>query len=82
MRKHVFGHDTDSEGPDQGLHCPPTESLDTIECINGKQMPGWDIAHAQGDPALRILRMFDDTFFRSARPSYEVKGLKIQDVNR
>ena len=30
---------------DQGLHCPLTESLDTIKCINGKQMPGWDFAH-------------------------------------
>ena len=24
---------------DQGLHCPLTESLDTIECINGEQRP-------------------------------------------
>ena len=25
---------------DQGLHCSITESLDTIECLNGEQMPG------------------------------------------
>ena len=24
---------------DQGLHCPQTESLETIECYNGFQMP-------------------------------------------
>ena len=36
----------DSEGPDQGLHCPLTKSLDTPECINEEQMPGWYIAHA------------------------------------
>ena len=25
---------------DQGLHCPPTESLDTTNCMNGGQRPG------------------------------------------
>ena len=30
----------------QGLRHPLTESLDTIECNNGEQMPGWDFAHA------------------------------------
>ena len=25
---------------DQGLCCPLTESLDSVECINGEQMPG------------------------------------------
>ena len=25
---------------DLGLHCPLTESLDAIECINGEKMPG------------------------------------------
>ena len=25
---------------DQGLHCLLTESLDTTECMNGKQTPG------------------------------------------
>ena len=31
---------------DQELRCPLTYSLDTITCINGKQMPGWNFAHA------------------------------------
>ena len=31
---------------DQGLHCSLTESMDTIESINGEQKPGWDFAHA------------------------------------
>ena len=47
---------------DQGLHCPLTESLDTIECMNGEQKPGWYLAHAQDDLNLRILRMFVGTF--------------------
>ena len=29
-----------SAQPDQGLCCPLTESLKTIECVNGEQMPG------------------------------------------
>ena len=29
----------ESESQDQGLRCPLTESLDTIECINEEQMP-------------------------------------------
>ena len=47
---------------DQGLHCPLTESLDTAECMNGKQRPGWYFAHAQDDQNLRIYRMFGGTF--------------------
>ena len=35
-----------SAQPDQGSRCPLTKSLDTIECINGEQMPGADIAYA------------------------------------
>ena len=32
---------------DQGSHCSLTESLDTVECINGEQMPRSDFtAHA------------------------------------
>ena len=31
---------------DQGLRCPLTDSLDTIECINVKQMPASEFAHA------------------------------------
>ena len=52
-RKYVFTEFVDSEDPDetaraqsdQGLHCPLTESFDSIECVNGGQMPGWDLAH-------------------------------------
>ena len=32
---------------DQGLRCPLTESLDTIECMNGEQMPGWNFTHVR-----------------------------------
>ena len=46
-RKYAFGACADSEDPDQGLRCSLPESLDTIECINGEQRPGWDLAHAQ-----------------------------------
>ena len=31
---------------DQGLHCPLTESVDTVECNNGEQMPGRNFTHA------------------------------------
>ena len=34
---------------DQGLRCPLTESLKTIECINGEQMPRWYFAHVQDE---------------------------------
>ena len=33
---------------DQGLHWLLTEPLDTIECLNGEQRPGWYSAHTQG----------------------------------
>ena len=36
----------DSARSDQGLHCPQTESFETIEHINGEQMRGWDCACA------------------------------------
>ena len=47
----------DSEDPDQtasvqsdlGLHCPLTESFDTIEWINEEQLLGWDFAHVRDD---------------------------------
>ena len=45
MRKRVLEH-VHAAQSDQGLCFPLTESLDTIECINGQQMPGWDFAHA------------------------------------
>ena len=40
---------------DQGLCCPLTESLDTVECISGEQMPGWDFVHVQDDVNLDII---------------------------
>ena len=40
MRQQRPRLDCASEQPHQGLSCPPTESLDTIECINGEQVPG------------------------------------------
>ena len=53
--------DCASAQSDQGLRCPLTESLDTIECNNGK-MPGWDSAHEWNDLNMCILRMLEDTF--------------------
>ena len=47
---------------DQGLPCPLTESLDTVECINGEQMTELYFAHAHDDLNLRILHMFEGTF--------------------
>ena len=47
---------------DQGLHCPLTETLDTTECMNREQRPGWYFAHAQVYLNMRILRMFEGTF--------------------
>ena len=37
-------------------------SLDTIESMNGEQMSGLYLEHAQNDLNLRILRMFEGTF--------------------
>ena len=34
---------------DQGPRCPLTESFDTIECSNEKQMPGGDFARVLDD---------------------------------
>ena len=40
MQKCVFGRmRTANAQSDQSLPCPLTESMDTIECINGEQMP-------------------------------------------
>ena len=41
--------DCASAQSDLGLYCPLTESLDTTECMNGQQRPGWCFAHAQDD---------------------------------
>ena len=68
IRKHVFRHMRDSEGPDQiaqlsglfqGRRCPLTESLAFVKCINGEQRPGLDFKHAHYD---MNLRMFKNTF--------------------
>ena len=48
---------------DQGLRCPQTESLDTIEFCNVQEMPGWDYACARWCLNLHILRIFKGTFF-------------------
>ena len=47
--------------------CPLKESLDTKECINGEQKPGWDFAHVQDDVNLHILRMLK-ALFRLTQP--------------
>ena len=60
----------DSEGPDQPTHlcsyirlcCLLTESLDTIECINGEQMP----SHSRYKSESVHLGMFEDTFLLGA----------------
>ena len=44
---------------DQGIHCPVTESLDTIECISGEQMPGWHFVHVWNE--------FESVHFAHAR---------------
>ena len=60
----------DSEDPDksahplsdQGLPSSLIESLHSTKCMNGERRPVWYLAHAQDDPNLRILRMFEGTF--------------------
>ena len=47
---------------DQGLPCLVTESLDTIECFTGDQMPVRDFGHVQDDLKECILHMFEGTF--------------------
>ena len=54
---------------DQGLRYPLTESLDTTECTNGEQWPGWYDAHAQGNLNLRILRI-SKALFCMTRPIF------------
>ena len=74
MQKRVFGHmrtakarsDCADAQSDQGLHCPLAESLDTTECMKGEQRPGWYFAHAQNDLNLRILLMFEGSFWLDA----------------
>ena len=54
LRKHVFGsmrtikaQISASMQSGQGFRYSLTESFDTIECIKGKQMPRWNLAHTQ-----------------------------------
>ena len=55
MRKRVFGDIRTAKTltacafaqSGQGYCCLLTETFDTIECINGGQMPKWDFAHAR-----------------------------------
>ena len=51
----------------QGLRCPLSESLGTIQCINGEQMSEWDLAHAQDDVNPHILRSLEGTTGRAKR---------------
>ena len=65
----------DSDGPEQivhpqGLRCPQTEPLDTLECFNGLKMPVWVFAHVQDYLTLCILRMFECTFSLLTRPKW------------
>ena len=48
---------------DQGACCPLTESLATIECINGEQKSGLNFVHVQYDLNLHFLCMFEDSFW-------------------
>ena len=54
--------DCASAQSDQSLRCPLPESMNTIECINCQQRPGWDLARAQDDVNPHILRMPEGTF--------------------
>ena len=47
---------------DQGFRCPQTESLETKECFNGEQMPGWDCTFVHWDMNPHVIRMFEGTF--------------------
>ena len=55
--------DCTSVQSDQGLHYPLTKSLNTTECMNGEQKPGWCSAHWLADLNLCNLCMFSGTFF-------------------
>ena len=58
---------------DQGLRCLLPKSLDTVECSNGEQMPGWDLAHAQDDVYPHVLRMLEGTCSINAAVRYTYK---------
>ena len=55
------------EQPEQGLRSPLTESSNTIEYINGEQMPRWDFGDAWGE-SVRFAQA--QTYFHLAQPKY------------
>ena len=64
----ICGHrkprsDWASRQSDKGLHCPQTESLDTIEYFNGQQMLGLDSAYQQDDVNRHILHFCSKALF-------------------
>ena len=61
-----MGHARTAKASDRAVWSGPSLSanriIDTMECINGEQRPGWDLAHAQDDMNLHILRMLKGSF--------------------
>ena len=53
---------------DQGLRCPQTEWLDTIDCFNGEQKPGWHFAHVQDGMNMYIFRACSKGLLAWRRP--------------
>ena len=68
--------DCASAQSDQGLCCSQTEPLDTIhiDCLNGKQIPGFAFVHVQDKLNLYLLRMPEGTF------SHEAADIIIEDL--
>ena len=70
MRKCVFRHMRTAQTKislriaqsNQGIPCPFTESVDTIECINDEQKPGRYLVHVQDDLNMRIFSLLESTF--------------------
>ena len=54
------------------------ESLHTIECVNGEQMPGWNFAQVQDDLNPHTLRMLEGTFSLDTDPTDVVSRVEIQ----
>ena len=69
------GSDCADAQSDPGLRCPQTEPLDTTECFNGEQMPGWYFSHAQDELNLRIFCAYSKTLFSLMRPRLNLLGL-------
>ena len=70
MRKSIFGYMRPTKAQSslhiravwQRLHCPLKETLDTTECMNGQQRPGWYVAYVQGDVNPLILHILEGMF--------------------